>query len=119
MHMHFDSEEQSKVGFYDSKLMKRLLVFLAPHKGKLMIALGLMLLQSVFMVVPPYMQKIAIDRYILPPDAPGNIMGLTVIALLYFGISIFNWFISYGQSYVLVWMGQYIIYDISIKLWLI
>lgn len=116
MHMHFDSEEQSKVGFYDSKLMRRLLLFLAPHKGKLMIALGLMLLQSVFMVVPPYLQKIAIDRYILPPDAPGNIMGLTVIALLYIGISIFNWFISYGQSYVLVWMGQYIIYDIGIKL---
>jgi ABC-type multidrug transport system fused ATPase/permease subunit len=116
MHMHFDSEEQSKVGFYDSKLMKRLLVFLGPYKGKLMIALGLMLLQSVFMVVPPYMQKIAIDRYILPPDAPGNIMGLTVIALLYIGISIFNWFISYGQSYVLVWMGQHIIFDISIKL---
>jgi len=116
MHMHFDSEEQSKVGFYDSKLMKRLLVFLGPYKGKLMIALGLMLLQSVFMVVPPYMQKIAIDRYILPPDAPGNIMGLTIIALLYIGISIFNWFISYGQSYVLVWMGQHIIFDISIKL---
>jgi ATP-binding cassette, subfamily B, multidrug efflux pump len=116
MHMHFDSEEQSKVGFYDSKLMKRLLLFLSPHKGKLMIALGLMLLQSVFMVVPPYLQKIAIDRYILPPDAPGNIMGLTVIALIYIGISIFNWFISYGQSYVLVWMGQYIIYDIGIKL---
>jgi ATP-binding cassette, subfamily B, multidrug efflux pump len=116
MHMHFDSEEQSKVGFYDNKLMKRLLLFLGPHKRKLMIALGLMLLQSVFMVVPPYMQKIAIDRYIMPPDAPGNIMGLTVIALIYIGISIFNWFISYGQSYVLVWMGQYIIYDIGIKL---
>jgi ATP-binding cassette subfamily B multidrug efflux pump len=115
-HMHFDSEEQSKVGFYDNKLMKRLLGFLSPHKGKLMIALGLMLFQSVFMVVPPYMQKIAIDRYILPPDAPGNIAGLTVIALLYIGISIFNWFVAYGQSYVLVWMGQNIIYDISVKL---
>jgi glucan exporter ATP-binding protein len=115
-HMHFDSEEQSKVGFYDNKLMKRLLTFLSPHKGKLMIALGLMLLQAVSMVVPPYMQKIAIDRYILPPDVPGNIVGLTVIALLYIGISIFNWFIAYGQSYVLVWMGQNIIYDISVKL---
>jgi len=116
MHMHFDSDEQSKVGFYDNKLMKRLLGFLGPHRGKLMIALGLMLIQSVFMVVPPYMQKIAIDRYILPPDVPGNIMGLTVIALLYIGISIFSWFVSYGQNYVLVWMGQNIIFDISVRL---
>lgn len=115
-HMHFDSEEQSKVGFYDNTLMRRLLGFLSPHKGKLAIALGLMLLQSVFMVVPPYLQKIAIDRYILPPDVPGNIVGLTVIALLYIGISIFNWFVSYGQSYVLVWMGQNIIFDISVRL---
>jgi len=115
-HMFLDSDEKSNVGFYDKTLMSRLIKFLGPHKNKLILALGLMLFQSISMVVPPYLQKIAVDRYILPPDAPGNIVGLTIIALTYIGISIFNWFVAYGQSYVLVWMGQNVIFDISIKL---
>jgi len=115
-HMHLGSDEQSNVGFYDKTLVRRLLVFLRPHRGKLMIALGLMLIQAVTSVVPPYMQKIAIDRYIMPPDVPPSINGLTVIVLMYIGIAILNGFISFGQTYILALMGQNVIYDISVKL---
>jgi ATP-binding cassette subfamily B multidrug efflux pump len=114
--MGLDSDEKSNVGFYDKNLMRRLLSFLGPHSQKLWISLGLMLVQSVTTVVPPYIQKIAIDKYIMPPDTPGNINGLTLIALIYIGLSIINGFISFGQTYILALMGQNVIYDISIKL---
>ena len=115
-HMHFDSEEESTVGFYDKVLMSRLLKFLAPHKYKFMLALVLMLITAVYHMITPYLQKIAIDDYIMPPDAPGNLMGLTMIALIYVGIAILNTFVSFGRSYTLAWMGQNVIYDISVKL---
>ncbi|MBD3182901.1 ATP-binding cassette domain-containing protein [Candidatus Poribacteria bacterium] len=114
--MHFDSEEESNVGFYDKQLMSRLIKFVSPHKGKLIISLILMILASGYSMVTPYLQKIAIDEYIMPPDKPGNINGLTMIALLYIGLSILNVFISFGRSYILAWMGQSVIYDISVKL---
>jgi ATP-binding cassette subfamily B multidrug efflux pump len=115
-HMHFDSEEESTVGFYDRALMSRLVKFLAPHRYKFALALVLMLITAVYHMVTPYLQKIAIDDYIMPPDAPGNLTGLTIIALIYIGISILNTFVSFGRSYTLVWMGQNVIYDISVKL---
>ncbi len=114
--MHLGSDEESKVRFFDKTLISRLIKFVIPHKNKLIIALILMILSSVSMVIMPYVQKIAVDRYIMPPDMPGNIKGLSLIVILYIFISFSNWFIAYGQSYVLVWMGQNVIYDISHKL---
>jgi len=115
-HMHFDSEEESTVGFYDRALMSRLMKFLAPHKSKFILALVLMLITAIYNMITPFLQKIAIDDYIMPPDAPGNLTGLTIIVLIYIGISVLNTFVSFGRSYTLVWMGQNVIYDISVKL---
>ena len=115
-HMQFDAEEKSDVGFYDKVVMSSLVKGMVPHVNKLIIALVLMLLLSATSVIMPYLQKIAIDNYIMPPDAPGNLPGLTIIVLIYIGVTLMNWPISFGQSYVLVWMGQNIIYDIGMKL---
>lgn len=115
-HMHFDSEEKSNVGFYDKVLMSRLMKFVTPHKDKIIIAMILMILSSIFTIIMPYLQRTAIDNYIMPPDAPGSLKGLTLIALIYIGISLASWFISYGQTYVVTWMGQTVIYDIGVKL---
>ena len=65
-HMHFDSEEESTVGFYDRALMSRLMKFLAPHKYKFMLALILMLITATYTMITPYLQKVAIDDYIMP-----------------------------------------------------
>ena len=65
-HMHFDSEEESTVGFYDRALMSRLIKFLAPHKYKFMLALLLMLITAAYTMITPYLQKVAIDDYIMP-----------------------------------------------------
>ena len=119
-HFHFDSEEESTVGFFDRKLMSRLMKFVAPHKSKLMLGLVMMLSLSIATVFMPYLQKIAIDDYIVPPDAEGNfrgdVRGLTIVAIIYIFVSVFTWLVSFGQTYILVWMGQHVIYDIGANL---
>ena len=45
-HMHFDSDEETNVGFYDRALMSRLMKFLAPHKLKFIMALVLMFITA-------------------------------------------------------------------------
>jgi ABC-type multidrug transport system fused ATPase/permease subunit len=114
--MHYDSEEESKVGFYDKALMSRLIKYLKPHKRKLLLALLFMVFAAIITVIMPYLNKIAIDEYIMKPEEPGSLQGLTIIAIISITISFANIFISYGQNYVLVWMGQNVIYDIGVKL---
>lgn len=46
----------------------------------------------------------------------GELSGLTVIALILIGAAFLHGFISFGRSYILVWMGQHVIYDITVKL---
>jgi len=86
MHMHHHSDEESEIGFYDKALMSRLMKFMAPHRNTFLLALCLMLTQVVFTVVRPYLQKVAIDDYIMKPDEPGSVKGLTIIVLLMLGI---------------------------------
>lgn len=182
-HMHSHSDEESKVGFFDKVLMSRLIKFLGPHKRIFCLAIALMLTTAAYTMITPYLQKIAIDDYIMPifdvapafqdnlddlnisetfrqkfeekagtslsrnatisvkksgsewviTDSnkeyvvrrkenklylytPSNIKGLTIIALIWVGVALLNGFISFGRSYTLAWMGQHVIYDISVKL---
>ena len=115
-HMHFDSEEESNVGFYDKQLVSKLMKYVLPHKNKLILALVLMLSTSIITMFMPYLQKIAIDKYIMPPGTKGNINGLTFIAIIYILISVINWIVAFWQTYTLTWMGQGVIYDVGVKL---
>ena len=65
-HMHSHSEEESTVSFYDRALMSRLMKFLVPHKYKFILALVLMFTTATYMMVTPYLQKVAIDDYVMP-----------------------------------------------------
>ena len=62
---------------YDSRLMRRLIMYLRPYKRYVVLALALILLESSLEVTFPWLTKIAIDRYI----AAANIAGLAAIAI--------------------------------------
>lgn len=115
-HMHFHSDEESNVKFYDRALMARLLKFLKPHKGKLFLALSLMLTQAGYQMLRPYLQKIAIDDYIMKPYEPSNLRGLTLVVLLWLGLALMNAFVSGIRGYTLARLGQHVIRDIGLKL---
>jgi len=54
---------------YDGALMRRLLRYVKPYKGLFALAVGFVLLVTAFDLSLPYLTKIAIDQYIVPPYA--------------------------------------------------
>ncbi|KAA3606515.1 MAG: ABC transporter ATP-binding protein [Calditrichaeota bacterium] len=97
---------------YDSKLMKRLIEFIKPHKKYIYIALPLLCLTSVGENIGPFLTKEAIDNYI----ANGDLGGLAWIAGLFL-IAVSVTFVSrFGQTYFTNLMGQKIMYDLRVKL---
>ena len=69
---------------YDSRLMRRLLRYLRPHKTFVAIALVAIVCASVLQLEQPYMMKLAIDRYI----TDRYLAGLKRIALAFMEIMI-------------------------------
>ena len=64
---------------YDSRLMQRLLTYLRPYCGQVILAVVAIIGHSVLDLAPPYLTKIVIDRYI----PLGDLGGLRTIAALY------------------------------------
>jgi len=60
--------EETKLGKpYDLKLLKRLYPFTRPYRLLLFGSIGLVLLITALDLALPYVTKVAIDRYIVPP----------------------------------------------------
>ena len=56
---------------YDARLMRRLLVYLHPHRQAATVALVAIVGHSLMQLAPPYLTKLAIDRHILTGDLSG------------------------------------------------
>ena len=61
---------------YDWRILRRLLAYLRPHLAAVAAALALIVALAGIDLVPPYLTKVAIDRYI----AKGDASGLAVVA---------------------------------------
>ena len=104
-------EDDSLGKAYDSRLMKRLLHYLLPYKGWLILALLITIVYSLLNLAGPLVIKLAIDKYI----AIGDIGGLGRLSLVYAGILLFLFFAQWGQIYLLEWIGQKAMYDLRMK----
>jgi ATP-binding cassette subfamily B protein len=93
---------------YDSRLMKRLLVYLKPYSSRIGLAVVLLLVAASGRLVGPYLTKIAIDNYILP----GDYSGLLRLALLFVGILFLMFFLILAQTYLMQWIGQHLMFDL-------
>src|SRR5207245_3092575 len=115
-------EEEVLGKAYDSRLMKRLLRYLAPYKWQVAIALGSIALKVGADVLGPYLTKIVIDRYLAP--VPGlhtrfdrflssnPFAGIAQIAALYVGLLVFSFLLEYLQTYYMQWAGQMVMFDL-------
>src|SRR5256886_2116499 len=115
-------EEEVLGKAYDSRLMKRLLRYLAPYKWQVAIALGSISLKVGADVLGPYLTKIVIDRYLAP--VPGlhtrfdrflssnPFVGIAQIAALYVGLLVFSFLLEYLQTYYMQWAGQMVMFDL-------
>jgi ATP-binding cassette subfamily B multidrug efflux pump len=105
-------EEEVLGKAYDARLMRRLLGYLRPHKGYVAAAL-LALLGDAVQLAPPYLVKVAIDRYI----AQGDLPGLNGVAVLYLGVLVASFSLEYVQTYMMQMIGQRIMFDIRMQIY--
>src|SRR6476660_8031279 len=115
-------EEEVLGKAYDSRLMKRLLRYLAPYKWQVAIALASIFIKVGADVLGPYLTKIVIDRYLAP--VPGlhtrfdrflssnAFTGIAQIAALYVGLLVFSFLLEYLQTYYMQWTGQMVMFDL-------
>ena len=98
---------------YDARLMRRLLSYLRPHKWYVMGALLALIGDAVTQLVPPYLVKVAIDRYI----AQGDLAGVSQIALIYVAALAASFSLEYAQTYMMQMIGQRIMFDMRMQIY--
>lgn len=104
-------EDDSLGKAYDAHLMKRLMQYLRPYRKWLVLALVILLLSSLLQLAGPYVIKLAIDKYI----AVGDVHGLGRLATLYAMLLVIQFFATWGQIYLMEWIGQKAMYDLRMK----
>jgi ATP-binding cassette subfamily B protein len=121
------AQEEEVLGkAYDSRLMKRLLVYLRPYKWQVGIALGSIVLKAGADVLGPYLTKVAIDRYLV--KVPGShspfdwflsnqpLVGIAQVAALYVGALVVSFLLEYLQTYFMQWTGQMAMFDLRAQI---
>ena len=111
--MTMEHQEEQVIGkAYDARLLRRLLTYIRPYRNSALLALFYILAASSLSVLPPYLTKIAIDRYIRSGDLPG----LNGISALYLLTLFAVFLLSFGQTWVMNLMGQKIMYDLRMQI---
>lgn len=108
-----DPHEEEALGkAYDSRLMKRLLTYVRPYRGRVVLAVTLLLIGSAAQIGLAILTQEGIDRYIKTGDAHG--FGLLMLA--YFGIMLVSLLATYSETYITMWLGQRVQYDIRMQI---
>ncbi|HET9100365.1 MAG TPA: ABC transporter ATP-binding protein [Acidobacteriaceae bacterium] len=108
---------------YDSRLMRRLLVYLKPYRLQVGISLVAILFTAFADVLGPYLTKVAVDLYMTPSQGTSHSLwtrhlshnpmtGITEIAGMYLGSLIFIYVLAFIQTYLMQWTGQKVMYDL-------
>ncbi|OGN75726.1 MAG: hypothetical protein A2X25_02875 [Chloroflexi bacterium GWB2_49_20] len=105
------SEEQYNKGV-DPQNAKRLVAYMRPYTGRVILSALLMLIASAASVAGPYFVKIAIDSGLNAGDAAA----LRNTILAYLAVSVVQWVGTYYRVNIMAWVGQSIIYDLRMKL---
>jgi ATP-binding cassette subfamily B protein len=114
---------------YDSRLMRRLLVYLRPYWRMTLFALVAILLFGILQAVPPYLLKVEVDRYLDPTAraqlpkflssflSPNPLVGITQIALvLFLPAAVLTFILEFAQSFAMQVVGQRVMYDMRKQL---
>ena len=97
---------------FDARVVRRMLAYLAPYRGKMALAIVLVIITSGLTLSIPYLVGVAIDDFIVAGDLPG----LTRVSLLIAGIYIALFVATAAQSYLLSWTGQRVLASMRAEL---
>ncbi|HUG43968.1 MAG TPA: ABC transporter ATP-binding protein [Acidobacteriota bacterium] len=105
-------EEEVLGKAYDGRLARRLLTYLRPYRWPVTLSVLLLIVVSALRLVGPLLVVIAIDGYI----QAGDLDGLLWIAILFLSVLLFQFLVSYAQTYLTNWTGQKIMYDLRTEI---
>ena len=120
-------EEEVLGKAYDGRLMRRLVRYLRPYLGPVIVSLVLLMALAITQATGPLLTKLAIDRYLtgehkLAPTildrwlAPDVRTGLVQIAILYLATILFGFLCDFGQTYLMQRTGQFAMFDLRREL---
>ncbi len=108
------SSKETKTGkVLDIAVLKRLIKFVKPYKGRFIFLIFLTLLVAVLAPVRPILIQYMVDNHI----ASGNLPGLINLTILLVGLLILQAIAQYSHTYLSGWIGQFVIRDIRIQLY--
>jgi ATP-binding cassette subfamily B multidrug efflux pump len=106
---HFEADEDEILGkAYDGRLIRRFIPYVTPYWHRMAVAIAFLIGTSLLDLVPPYLTKVAIDRYITPrkPD------GLTMILIIFLAALCLSFVMRYVMNYLMQYVGQSVMYDL-------
>jgi len=101
-------EEEALGKAYDARLMRRLLAYLRPYRGRVVTAVLLLLGAALVEMAGPLLTRAVIDHAI--PERNGQL--LLVLTSAYLGTLLLGFFFEYGQLLLTTWLGQHVMYDL-------
>lgn len=103
-------EEFGKV--YDHSVVRRLLPYLAPYRGRVFVALAATLAYAASSYAQPFFIKVALDRYILR----GEMRGLTLLGVVFLGLALLSWLAQYVQQTQMAWVGHRLLFALRTRM---
>ncbi len=114
-------EEEALGKAYDSRLMKRLLEYMAPYKWRVILALALVAVVTPLELAPPALFGKAIDKYLVPGASHGISLsaakqGLVLITAIWLLVIAFDFLAQYIQIRIMQRVGQQTMYDMRTEI---
>jgi ATP-binding cassette, subfamily B, multidrug efflux pump len=114
-------EEEALGKAYDSRLMKRLLRYMAPYKLRVILALALVAIVTPLELAPPALFGKAIDKYLVSGASHAITLaqakrGLLLITAAWFLVLIFDFIAQYIQIRIMQRVGQQTMYDMRTEI---
>lgn len=100
-------EYDVKLSEINPKVYRHMWRFVRPYVGRLGAGILMMVASALTGLVGPYLVQLAIDQFIQQQNAAG----LNWVALAFIATAFLNWWSTFGQTYVISWVGQTVIYD--------
>jgi ATP-binding cassette subfamily B protein len=101
-------EEEALGRAYDARLMRRLLAYLRPYRGRVLAAVFMLLGAAAVELAGPLLTRMVIDRAI--PQRDGGL--LLVLTSAYLLLLLLAFLFEYGQLLLTTWLGQHVMYDL-------
>jgi ATP-binding cassette subfamily B protein len=99
--------------------MRRILAYLRPYRKPVVLSILLLVFVSLFQLAPPYLTKLAIDRYLAPLSvlpAAERYAGLWKIIGLFAAVLTAGFVVSYAQIFMMSWVGQRVMFDLRVQI---